>query len=116
MYALLIVLFFNGCTQSKELDMKRIESSPNFKDGKFHNREPIVQKLQGGSFKIWYEIFIAGDRPKSVPFVKSDLKAKIDEDFLVWFGHSSCMLQVDKKKILVDPVFDSSASPIPFGK
>ena len=40
-----------------------------------------------------------------MPFVKSDLKAKIDEDFLVWFGHSSYMLQVDKKKILVDPVY-----------
>ena len=114
MYTLLIGLLFSGCGQSKELDMKRIESSPNFKDGKFHNREPIVQKLQGGGFKIWYEIFIAGDRPKSVPSFKSDLRVHVEDDFLVWFGHSSYMLQLSGKKILVDPVFDSSASPIAF--
>jgi len=33
---------------------------------------------------------------------------------LVWFGHSSYFMQVDGKKILVDPVFSGSASPFSF--
>jgi len=32
---------------------------------------------------------------------------------LVWFGHSSYFIQINQKRILVDPVFSGSASPIP---
>ena len=32
----------------------------------------------------------------------------------MWFGHSSYFLQVDGKRILVDPVFSGSASPVSF--
>jgi L-ascorbate metabolism protein UlaG (beta-lactamase superfamily) len=37
-----------------------------------------------------------------------------EKDLLVWFGHSSYYMQVDRKKILVDPVLSGSASPIKF--
>jgi L-ascorbate metabolism protein UlaG (beta-lactamase superfamily) len=49
-----------------------------------------------------------------LPSVKTDLH-KLDptEDVLVWFGHSSYFMQLDGKKILVDPVFSGNASPIP---
>ena len=108
-------LFFSGCTNSKELDMDKILSSPNYKDGKFVNREPITNEITSSApFKIWYDIFIAGDRPKEIAVIKNDLRSNIDRDFFIWFGHSSYMLQVEGKKILIDPVFDSSASPIPF--
>ncbi|GAC1706341.1 MAG: hypothetical protein NVS9B7_15170 [Flavisolibacter sp.] len=33
---------------------------------------------------------------------------------MVWFGHSSYFLQLDSKKILVDPIFSGSASPLKF--
>ncbi|MBC8005281.1 MAG: MBL fold metallo-hydrolase, partial [Verrucomicrobia bacterium] len=35
-------------------------------------------------------------------------------DVLVWFGHSSYFLQLDGKRILVDPVFSGHASPFSF--
>lgn len=37
-----------------------------------------------------------------------------DKDILVWFGHSSYFIQADGKWILVDPVFNDSASPLPY--
>ena len=37
---------------------------------------------------------------------------KPEDDVLVWFGHSSYFIQIDGKKILVDPVFSGSISPI----
>jgi L-ascorbate metabolism protein UlaG (beta-lactamase superfamily) len=52
--------------------------------------------------------------PKNIlPSRKTDL-LQLDpgENVLVWFGHSSYFMQVDGKKILVDPVFSGSASPI----
>jgi len=32
---------------------------------------------------------------------------------LIWFGHSSYFIQIDGKRILVDPVFSGNASPLP---
>ena len=46
--------------------------------------------------------------------MKTDLlNLPIDRDILVWFGHSSYFMQIDGKRILVDPVFSGNASPIP---
>jgi len=42
------------------------------------------------------------------------LKLDSNIDVLVWFGHSSYFIQIDGKKILVDPVLSGSASPLSF--
>ena len=39
----------------------------------------------------------------------------LNQNVLVWFGHSSYYIQIDVKRILVDPVFSGSASPLSFG-
>jgi hypothetical protein len=36
------------------------------------------------------------------------------EDSLTWFGHSAFLLSIDNKKILVDPMLGSIASPVSF--
>jgi L-ascorbate metabolism protein UlaG (beta-lactamase superfamily) len=41
------------------------------------------------------------------------LHLPIDTNNLVWFGHSSYFIQIDGKRILVDPVFSANASPLP---
>lgn len=52
----------------------------------------------------------------SLPSVKTDLLAlQADKDVLVWFGHSSYFMQINGKRILVDPVFSGSVSPVPGG-
>jgi L-ascorbate metabolism protein UlaG (beta-lactamase superfamily) len=49
-----------------------------------------------------------------IPSVKTDLLAlPVGRDVLVWFGHSSYFMQIDGKRILVDPVFSGNASPVP---
>jgi L-ascorbate metabolism protein UlaG (beta-lactamase superfamily) len=37
----------------------------------------------------------------------------VGTDVLIWFGHSSYFMQLDGKRILVDPVFSGNASPLP---
>ena len=56
-----------------------------------------------------------GLRPENaVPTIKTDLhKLERDKDVLIWFGHSSYFIQIDGKRILVDPVF-CMASPVSF--
>src|SRR5690606_21990263 len=51
---------------------------------------------------------------KAIETVKTDLKNfNPTEPTIIWFGHSSYILSIEGKKILVDPVF-SVASPVPF--
>jgi len=64
--------------------------------------------------------FLFGKSKRAAPSVllpsrKTDLfSLSPGENVLVWFGHSSYFLQVDGKKILVDPVLSGSASPVKF--
>lgn len=101
--------------------LARILESPNYKDGKFQNKHHTPQLTEGyGYTRALYEFLFnksVNIKPQdSIPSVKTDLKAiPLTENILVWFGHSSYYIQVDGKRILVDPVFSGSASPIPGG-
>ena len=64
--------------------------------------------------------FLFSEKPRlkpvdSIPSTKTDLlDLDPSEHILVWFGHSSYFIQIDGKKILVDPVFSGNASPVSF--
>jgi L-ascorbate metabolism protein UlaG (beta-lactamase superfamily) len=97
----------------------KIKQSPNYKNGKFQNLSKTPTLAEGHNyFEVIYKNYIKKiprhhpvDR---IPSVKSDLlNLPIESDVLVWFGHSSYFLQIDGKRILVDPVFSGNASPLP---
>jgi L-ascorbate metabolism protein UlaG (beta-lactamase superfamily) len=51
--------------------------------------------------------------PAPLPTVKTNLKdLHATDPLLIWFGHSSYLLQVNGKIILVDPVFSGNAAPL----
>lgn len=99
---------------------QRIERSPNFRDGEFRNRQPTALMTSGkGKFAAMLGFIfgkkVEGLRPDSaVTAVKTDLKA-LDpaQELVVWFGHSSYLIQTGGKRFLVDPVF-CQASPVSF--
>jgi L-ascorbate metabolism protein UlaG (beta-lactamase superfamily) len=41
-------------------------------------------------------------------------KVKSAKDSLTWFGHSSFLISIDNKKLLIDPMLGSIASPVSF--
>ena len=118
---LIVVLFmrqsmFGSIPAGERLE--RIKQSPNFKDGKFQNLSTTPTLTEGASYYAVLKefLFYKSKRGKPVgkmPSKKTDLLA-LDpgKDVLVWFGHSSYFMQIDGKKILVDPVLSGAASPI----
>jgi L-ascorbate metabolism protein UlaG (beta-lactamase superfamily) len=96
----------------------QIKNSKNFRNGKFQNLNLTPALTEGYSYtQILYEFFFKKNSrrlPKgAIPSVKTNLLTiNPNEDLLVWFGHSSYFIQIDGKKILVDPVFSGNASPI----
>ncbi|NOS94688.1 MAG: MBL fold metallo-hydrolase [Cyclobacteriaceae bacterium] len=97
----------------------RIEKSPNYKNGAFQNLTPTP--VQSENFSAWKVMWKYFNTPKSsepsqpLPSVRTDLKnIQSDKPVVVWFGHSSYFIQINGKKILVDPVFSGNASPVSF--
>jgi len=100
--------------------LQRIQKSPNYKNGQFRNINPTPDLAEGTSYFTVMKYFIFNknkrSRPESVlPSVKTNLHT-LDpkKNVLVWFGHSSYFMQIDGKKILVDPVLCGYASPVNF--
>lgn len=38
----------------------------------------------------------------------------LDEDVVVWLGHSSYFVQIAGRTLLIDPVFCEGAAPVPY--
>ena len=95
----------------------RIEASPHYKNGEFVPETPhTAMKPQKTSMWPLLMPEKGVHMPKDVlPAVKTDLKA-LDprEDVVVWLGHSSFYVQLGGRKILIDPVLATYASPVPF--
>ena len=98
--------------------LARLQQSPHYKNGQFHNINPTPTFTKGYSFrKVFYD-YLFGKHPRKRPVtpiraIKTDLHSlPRHEDLLIWFGHSSYYLQIDGLRFLVDPVFSGNASPL----
>ena len=95
--------------------LERILQSPNYRDGQFRNLEasPMMTGDKSRLSGILEFLFRKkeGLRPDAaVPALKTDLRAlDRDSNLLVWFGHSSYLLQAEGRRVLVDPVFRAAA-------
>lgn len=101
--------------------LQRIEQSPNYKNGSFQNQSFTPVLAEGESFIDVASKFFFGKKERvspegKIPTQKTDLKnLDINENVFVWFGHSSYFIQINKKRILVDPVLSGAITPLPFG-
>lgn len=120
--AIVTVIFINqpsfGRTPKGER-LERVQNSPNYRDGKFQNLSETPQLTSDKGFVRSMLDFLFRDTKSlcpavDMPVIKTDLSGLgKNEDILIWFGHSSYLLQIDGKRFLVDPVFDM-ASPVSF--
>lgn len=99
--------------------LRKIKNSVNYKNGSFQNLSKTNAMAEDASFFKMMRDFIHKNKnvkpPKALPFVKTDLKKLPDDgSTLVWFGHSSYLLKLKEKTILVDPVFSGNAAPLSF--
>ncbi len=99
--------------------LKRIKGSPNYRDGQFQNLTPTAVMREDASYRMMLTDYLNKPKdnvpPAPLPSVKTDLLALPDSiPSLVWFGHSSYLIQSKGVTVLVDPVFSGYASPVSF--
>lgn len=107
---------FGKAPKGKRLEL--MATKPNFKNGVFENLVHTPSLAEDATILTVLKTFL-NKHTNSTPnhrlkVIQTDLKhLAINQDILIWFGHSSYYMQIDGKRILVDPVFSNNASPIP---
>lgn len=108
--------FFGASPSGDRLE--RIRRSPQFRKGSFQNLIPT--NVQTKEFSVTKLLRSQLNPPpekvpsRALPAVTTDLYANSKDTIIVWFGHSSYLVSVNSKKILVDPVFSGHAAPVSF--
>jgi len=100
--------------------LTRIAASPNYIDGAFRNQieTPMLTTDESRLTLMWRNF--TGKRretrpPHPLPTIKTDLHA-LDpaQDLVIWLGHSSYYVQLGGRRILIDPIFNDHAAPLPW--
>lgn len=102
-------------------DIIRFEQSENFIDGKFQNQSPtktspslsdtgrLLQAMFGDVSEPSPSKPIKVEKVHYDEFVQRSVKTKF-----VWFGHSTFLIEIEGKRILLDPVFSEVPAPHPW--
>ena len=108
--------FGKGITKDQKREYSKLE---NFQNGKFINQHPSPMDVN--YWKIIKELTktAANRNPtEDILVEKIDSITIKNHDTnitqLTWFGHSTFLLEIDGKKILIDPMLSETPSPIPF--
>jgi L-ascorbate metabolism protein UlaG (beta-lactamase superfamily) len=128
LFAIVVTLFITlspqfGGSSSKE-KLVQYEKLDYFADGKFSNLMPTNMDMDFSKAIKMLPEFFKNDpsrRPDfELPVELRDSLELVQQDLptrLVWFGHSTFLLQIVGKNILIDPMFSEIPSPTPlFGK
>src|SRR5215208_4198132 len=90
----------------------RIEASPNFAGGKFHNPVPTRKLLAGSLVRTVLRQLLGKEqrvpkRPLPIEIISSGVFARAPATGLrvTWLGHSSALLEIDGRRLLLDPVW-----------
>lgn len=107
---------FGGKPSEKQKE--KYSQYPNHQEGKFTNLMPQFTLTQAPDF------IDDSLHPKStrrpdfdIPYVKIDPKSldqKPKHTRITWFGHSTMLLEIDGKNVLIDPMFADVPSPVSF--
>jgi len=97
--------------------LKKVKASPNYQNNSFQNLVPTKMLTDESMLKVLWKFTRTKNTvpPKPLPSVKTNLKdLPADAPVIIWFGHSSYLIKINDKHILVDPVFSGNASPFTF--
>ena len=97
--------------------LRRAQQSPQWHDGKFENPQPIWADTRAAWRRFLLGPSVAMLRPDGpVPVVHDDASTFATPPAsglrITWFGHSSALVEIDGRNILIDPFWSQRASPV----
>jgi L-ascorbate metabolism protein UlaG (beta-lactamase superfamily) len=92
----------------------RIEASPQFSGGKFRNTVPSSQVTVASAPRLLAAAMTDRDRRhphQPIPLVRPSDDGDPQGLFVTWYGHSSALIEIEGRRVLVDPVWSERCSP-----
>ena len=94
---------------------ERVRRSPQYRDGAFQNRVPATLMPPGSGPQMLREM-LAGRhrrRPSTAVPVVTPAEAPVSAEGLhvIWYGHSSALVEIEGRRVLFDPVWSERCSP-----
>lgn len=123
--ALLVMAWDAFGTRPSAEDKKRFENSPQWQverqvfENRIHNlRHNITKRF---TFKDYFKFFTESNKSDIPAAPLPEIHSELEEFFqvsdsikVIWYGHSTLMLNLNGKIILIDPIFSNHASPLSF--
>ena len=102
---------------SRRGPLPEVTGSPHFRDGRFHNTlpGPVIPSVsaRAGLLRQTHRERDRGRPAGPVPLARPELPVQATELAATWLGHSTVLLEVDGRRVLVDPVWGDRVSPSP---
>lgn len=104
--------------KNTRFDRESMMKSPNFHNGKFINQEHFPSHNNTRDQLSMLKDFINWNpqaRPERTISVDpyNPVNGEGDQTEIVWFGHSAFFIELEGKKLLLDPMFSKYPSPVP---
>ncbi len=118
-----VIVFTNTAPQFGKApegeDLERIRKSDNYDQDQFQN---LIETRMDMNFwkglKLIPEMLDGADRePKSPLPTRFEEKNSLSVDslvYLTWFGHSAMLMEIEGRKLLLDPMLGPASSPVRF--
>ena len=94
--------------------LARMQASPQYAEGKFRNTVPATQVTVASMPRVLAATLRDRDRrhPRQpIPLVTPDPGTTADGLHVTWYGHSSALVEIEGKRVLLDPVWSERCSP-----
>ncbi len=116
------LVFVNTSSQfgqnPKGADLERMKKSPLHNGTQFVNPQKIEMDMIKGIMSLPRFLSLKNGSPDKALPVKfgDDKRPAVDSAcFVTWYGHSAFLIEMNGKRILIDPMLGDVASPLPFG-
>ncbi|MEJ3746254.1 MBL fold metallo-hydrolase [Actinomycetes bacterium KLBMP 9797] len=99
---------------------ERIRRSPQFRDGTFRNTVPASVLPPGTWGRTFRELLFGKERRRRRPSLPVPLvtappaPVAADDLHLTWYGHASTLVELDGRRVLLDPIWSERCSPFSF--
>ncbi|MDG4831432.1 MBL fold metallo-hydrolase [Solwaraspora sp. WMMD1047] len=105
---------------------ERIRTSPHFRDGAFQNQQTTRTMVADNGQRTIREFLFGGQRRRPsgpVPVVTpsapagpddrppATADAAADELAVIWYGHASALIEIEGRRVLIDPIWSDRCSP-----
>ncbi len=100
--------------KAKGARAERVRNSPQFAEGKFRNTVPATMLTPGSMPSLLASSLRDRERRhphQPIPLVTPEPGATADGLHVTWYGHSSALIEIEGKRVLVDPVWSERCSP-----